>query len=1042
MLLLTATTLLTAKTIESYKTKDDDNTDRRRTYDNRNITTYRTNLSTNKEESYAGVANPISNMKNESALRPASKQNNGRINGNYGESNGGKIDLNNGFPRDKTNNNLSAVIGAANDTAKNESNNFNDVVDHFGEGKSFGIDHKLGEMAEVHIFEDYDFGEEHEDEIVIEVIDDAVDAKSSETHIYLERKALDNAVDFGINSVEELVHIKEPMWYQMGLFLDSDHPASRVATFGNPINNMALTISRFGYLTLEASRKLAESFPENVSRQASGFPGSFRPRQLQDECPLKGIPRCPTASRRYRTADGSCNNLRDPWKGSAMLPMHRFLPPAYDDGIQSVRRSVFGTLLPSARDISSRIHPDKNHEIPTVTLIFVQWGQFIDHDVTSAVKSRSFGGSVPRCCDKGGKGMLPPELLHPSCLPIEVPKDDWFLSRFGVRCMEFIRSAPSTRIDCDLGWREQINQVTPYIDASTIYGSDIETSHAVRTLKNGKLIYGRPRDQPLRPPDPPEGELCRAGVITEDCFQPGDGRLAEQPALTAFHTVWIRFHNRMATVLSRLNAHWSDEKIFQETRKIVYSVIQHITYREFLPIVVGPEVMELFELNLVQRGYYEGYKRKVNPAIANSFSSAAYRFGHSMVQNSYLRTDHKHRPLFNNVTLHEELNNIENIWSFGSLDRLLLGLANQPSQRRDEFICDELSNHLFQSPDAPFGMDLTAINIQRGRDHGIPSYTAWRQPCGLSAIKNWKDLERIFNARSVANFRSLYKHVDDIDLFSGGLAEKPVRGGVVGPTFACIIAQQFSNLRKGDRFWYENGGFESSFTPAQLQQIKRTSFAHIICQTSSEIETIQPFVFLSPDDVRNVRLPCDSPELNNFDLAPWTEREFDEIDDKLDFRKRDNTDHELTSLSRKMKRRKSTNKTKNKKKKTTTETPLKLTVTNITTKTVKYRNKYSGSNIVVDSIPDRPSFLNYKPQNYDETNYLVQNSPTKYEKPVEVNIKIQYFLPATEATITNTTKRKRKKPTARPTNIYADDNAILITQRPSYPVFFTNRWLQ
>ncbi|KAJ8944654.1 hypothetical protein NQ314_009416 [Rhamnusium bicolor] len=152
-----------------------------------------------------------------------------------------------------------------------------------------------------------------------------------------------------------------------------------------------------------------------------------------------------------------------------------------------------------------------------------------------------------------------------------------------------------------------------------------------------------------------------------------------------------------------------------------------------------------------------------------------------------------------NVTLHEELNNVENIWSLGSVDRLLLGFVNQPSQRRDEFICDELSNHLFQSFDAPFGMDLAAINIQRGRDHGIPPYTSWRQPCGLSPVKNWKDLENIFNFQSAKKFQSIYRDVDDIDLFTGGLAEKPVRGGVVGPTFACIIAQQFLNLRKGDR---------------------------------------------------------------------------------------------------------------------------------------------------------------------------------------------------------------------------------------------------
>lgn len=65
------------------------------------------------------------------------------------------------------------------------------------------------------------------------------------------------------------------------------------------------------------------------------------------------------------------------------------------------------------------------------------------------------------------------------------------------------------------------------------------------------------------------------------------------------------------------------------------------------------------------------------------------------------------------------------------------------TQRRDEFVCEELSNRLFQSKGAPFGMDLPAINIQRGRDHGLPAYTSWRLPCGLKEIKNWNDLDKV-----------------------------------------------------------------------------------------------------------------------------------------------------------------------------------------------------------------------------------------------------------------------------------------------------------
>lgn len=227
---------------------------------------------------------------------------------------------------------------------------------------------------------------------------------------------------------------------------------------------------------------------------------------------------------------------------------------------------------------------------------------------------------------------------------------------------------------------------------------------------------------------------------------------------------------------------------------------------------------------------------------------------------------------FLDVSIHDESTNFDNIFSFASLDRLLLGFSNQPCQRRDEFISSELTNHLFQSSGSQFGMDLAAINIQRGRDHGLPSYTAWRVPCDLAPVRSWRDLEAIMTFDTIQRFKSLYEHVDDIDLYTGGLAERPVRGGLVGPTFACIIAQQFMNLRKGDRFWYENGNFESSFTPAQLQAIRRISFAEILCQTLPDVETVQPFVFLTPDNFRNARVLCNSPDMNTFTLDSFTEK--------------------------------------------------------------------------------------------------------------------------------------------------------------------------
>lgn len=67
--------------------------------------------------------------------------------------------------------------------------------------------------------------------------------------------------------------------------------------------------------------------------------------------------------------------------------------------------------------------------------------------------------------------------------------------------------------------------------------------------------------------------------------------------------------------------------------------IDNFTY---FPLSIGPEVMKIFDLELTKNSYYEGYDPRVNPTIANSFSAAAYRFGHSLVQHNFARYDKHH----------------------------------------------------------------------------------------------------------------------------------------------------------------------------------------------------------------------------------------------------------------------------------------------------------------------------------------------------------------------------------------------------------------
>lgn len=203
----------------------------------------------------------------------------------------------------------------------------------------------------------------------------------------------------------------------------------------------------------------------------------------------------------------------------------------------------------------------------------------------------------------------------------------------------------------------------------------------------------------------------------------------------------------------------------------------------------------------------------------------------------------------------------------GVLDSYLLGLINQRSGRMDPTLTTEVTNHLFEKPGKFFGIDLAAINIQRGRDMGVPGYNHFREYCGLPRAKYFEDLTGVFSNKTLLRMSQLYKHVDDIDLWTAGISEYPIQDGIVGPTFACLIARQFVNLRRGDRFWYENSGYPAQFRIEQLDEIRKSTSARLICDNSDDVETIQASPMLIPDHYTNPRVPCHS--LPAIDLSKW-----------------------------------------------------------------------------------------------------------------------------------------------------------------------------
>ncbi|XP_055996607.1 peroxidase-like protein [Ostrea edulis] len=597
------------------------------------------------------------------------------------------------------------------------------------------------------------------------------------------------------------------------------------------------------------------------------------------------IPRCNPWDP-YRRTDGQCNNLDEPLLGSALTPQQRILPAAYDNFIDlpRVRSVVPFRRLPSARTVSNNILQYTMGGMTPVSsthsMYLTHHGQFIDHDVI-ATPSEMAGTmqnpqSIGDCC-------FPNDQIKPdACFNIYVVQPDPFFPP-NQYCMNFVRHAGAPPLRCENGVRQQINQRTSFVDGSAIYDSDYSSEKDLRAPDFGRL---KENFQNLLPPHP---RGCPAAIMTDyHCFVAGDHRPSETPTLTVPHITWLRRHNLIADALRHATGITDDETLFQEAKRIVIAQLQHVTFNEFLPGVLDDKHMNDFNLRSHPIGHAEVYNRYIDPRTINAFGVAAYRMGHSLVRNSvghdrgfgdvreFPVSEHFERPdlMFNN-----------------GYEFMARWMSREPKSRSDRFLVDGIRNRLFESPPDPrmhpsetLSFDLGALNIQRGRDHGIPSYNAYRQFCGFyranffAAVKGGLDFH---SPEAAAALQRTYSHVDDIDLYAGGLSETPLRGSILGPTFQCIIAYQFSLYKHGDRFWYERTFPENpvaAFNPAELAQIKQTTYSKILCSVMKNIgvpHSFQPSLMLRTNIPGNAPVPCHvllqgSPL--GFDITPFAQQ--------------------------------------------------------------------------------------------------------------------------------------------------------------------------
>ncbi len=493
-----------------------------------------------------------------------------------------------------------------------------------------------------------------------------------------------------------------------------------------------------------------------------------------------------------RSIDGWGNNRLQPELGMANRELLRMANVPIPYGMTD----ELDENLPNARLVSNALATQAGLTPNAVgaTDMLWQWGQFLDHDIS--LSPQADPGEDARISIATGDSTFDP-------------------FRTGQRFIPFNRSAfdPATGTGLD-NPREQVSVITAFIDASNVYGSDwsrtmeLRTNDGtgrLRTSPGGRFLPINDRNLPNDPGNTRDDDARRA------LFVAGDIRANEQVGLTAMHTLFVREHNRLAGVIADANPDLNGQEIFELARKIVGAQMQVITYEEFLPVLLGWGALEP----------YEGYDPTVDPTIATEFSTAAYRFGHTMLPPSLLLVDTE--------GLEAQLSLFEAFFDPSLLVRqgisgVLRGLAAQDAQAVDTLFVEQIRNMLFGAPGSA-GRDLFALNIQRGRDHGLPDYNTVRIACGLAPVAGFSEISS--DPQVQAALEEAYGELRYVDLLAGGLAEDHLPGAMLGETFHAILADQFQRLRDGDRYWFENDPYFLA-NPELLAEVRATTLADVI----------------------------------------------------------------------------------------------------------------------------------------------------------------------------------------------------------------------
>lgn len=448
-----------------------------------------------------------------------------------------------------------------------------------------------------------------------------------------------------------------------------------------------------------------------------------------------------------RNLNGECTGVKNPEWGKIQLAQFSYLE-------EQTSLIPGGQGLSSARVISNLLS-DQKTDIPNshgLNDLFVFFGQFIDHNL------------------------------------VATPAGDaqWKIPNPDGPDLEFTRS---TRAMID-GKERPLNTLTSTLDLVAVYGpTELRNRDLIEYDKNGKQTGKlKTSGNNLLPRNSGSSPVYNAPTASRTFFIAGDHRVNEHPALTSLHIIFLREHNRLCDKIKANIPYLSGEQIYELARKLNIAQFQKIVYEEFYPAIISKRLSK-----------YRGLKKKVNPTVSDVFAGAAFRVGHTMVSSIVARRSATGPlPPFDMKNIF--FRNAED-FSSEEVDNVIRGVSKNTAQEVDLKVHDLLRNMLFEGVATEEGFDLVALNIQRGRDHNLPSFNTIRTKiCGLRPARAFYEISS--NPKTASDLAAAYPTVYDVEAWPGLVAEDHARGSGLGETMICLWRLEFTRLRDGDQFFY------------------------------------------------------------------------------------------------------------------------------------------------------------------------------------------------------------------------------------------------